>query len=495
VMAASMIHDPDAVARFNREASNASRISHPNVCQIYDFGETPDGTIYLAMEFIEGQSLKDLIEKEGALPAVRAANIIRQSADALQAAHDLGIVHRDIKPDNIMIVRGKDGSDIVKVVDFGIARAVGGDEPGQKVTKTGLVVGTPEYMSPEQLSGDKLDGRSDIYSLALVMYRMVTGVLPFQADSAQETMIKRLTDDPMPLAETRPDIDFPPKLQLVMTTALARRAEERYQTAAEFGRDSADTVAGMAPPSTRVQPEVEGATAIMSKEELTQATKAQKASPGSAPAKPKSTAPAPRRQTAPTQAAPAKKSMMMPVLGGVGGVAVLGAVAIFMATKGSGGQNNNGPDTGRGQQVAIAPSTGTDTQKIQNQVQPAPPPTSPGTNPRPTPPPPTPPPANPPPAAPPAASTNMAAIIEDSVNAAVRADQNRQPNVARRLARWVYYRAEATNKQKSDAAELIATTYEDDQAQACEWIRNALAVAVGGDRTRIQNLSTTLSCQ
>ena len=495
VMAASMSQDPDAISRFNREASNASRISHPNVCQIYDFGETPDGTIYLAMEFIEGQSLKDLIEKEGALPAARAAHIIRQSADALQAAHDLGIVHRDIKPDNIMIVRGKDGSDIVKVVDFGIARAVGGDEPGQKVTKTGLVVGTPEYMSPEQLSGDKLDGRSDIYSLALVMYRMVTGVLPFQADSAQETMIKRLTDDPMPLAETRPDIDFPPKLQLVMTTALARRAEERYQTASEFGRDSADTVAGMAPPSTRVQPEVEGATAIMSKEELTQATKAQKASSGSAAAKPKSTAPAPRRQTAPTQAAPAKKSMLVPVLGGVGGVAVLGVVAIMMANKGAGGQNN-GPDTSRGQQIAIAPQAGADTQKIQNQVQPAPPPTAPpaGPRPAPNPPPPNPPPANPP-VAPPPAAASMAAIIEDSVNAAVRADQNRQPNVARRLARWVYYRAEATNKQKSDAAELIATTYEDDQAQACEWIRNALAVAVGGDRTRVQNLSTSLSCQ
>src|SRR6185295_5838955 len=126
----------------------------------------------------------------GALPVRRAVGIFVQVADALQAAHDLGIVHRDLKPDNIMIAQ-QAGKDLVKVVDFGIAKAVGGDESGQKVTKTGLVVGTPEYMSPEQLSGDKLDGRSDLYSLALVYYRMITGTLPFQAETSQETMIKR----------------------------------------------------------------------------------------------------------------------------------------------------------------------------------------------------------------------------------------------------------------------------------------------------------------
>ena len=238
VMNPSMASDPDAISHFNREAANASRISHPNVCQIYDFGETPDGTIYLAMEFIEGVALTAIIEHEGALPAVRAVRILRQAADALAAAHELGIVHRDLKPDNIMVVRGKDGADIVKVVDFGIAKAVAGDEAGQKVTKTGLVVGTPEYMSPEQLSGDKLDGRSDVYSLGLVFYRMLTGVLPFEADSAQETMIKRLTDDPLPLAAARPDITFPPELQGVLDKVLARLPADRYANAAQFGRDA-----------------------------------------------------------------------------------------------------------------------------------------------------------------------------------------------------------------------------------------------------------------
>src|SRR5256885_648105 len=198
VMTQAMASDGDAIARFNREAANAARITHPNVCAIYDFGETPDGMIYLAMEFVEGSSLTSIIEKEGALAPQRAGKIIQQTGDALQAAHDLGIVHRDLKPDNIMITKGRHGAEVVKVVDFGIAKATSGEE-GQKVTKTGLVVGTPAYMSPEQLSGDKLDGRSDLYSLGLVYYRMLTGTLPFHAESAQETMIKRLTDDPIQL--------------------------------------------------------------------------------------------------------------------------------------------------------------------------------------------------------------------------------------------------------------------------------------------------------
>jgi serine/threonine-protein kinase len=267
VMNPSMVHDPDAVARFNREAANASRITHPHVCAIYDFGETADGLIFLAMEFIEGEPLTDLLQRERALPVERAARIFYQTADALQAAHDLGIVHRDLKPDNIMLSRGRDGSDVVKVVDFGIAKAVGGDEAGQKVTKTGLVVGTPEFMSPEQLAGDKLDGRSDLYALALVFFRMLTGHLPFEADTVQETMIKRLTDEPQKLAAARPDLQFPPGLQAVLDTALTRTPVDRYQTVAKFA-DDVRSVTGMtggagtrAVPVTRASSE--GATQLL----------------------------------------------------------------------------------------------------------------------------------------------------------------------------------------------------------------------------------------
>src|SRR5437899_5072636 len=255
VLNPSMVYDPDAVARFNREAANASRISHPSVCAIYDFGETPEGMIYLAMEFIEGEPLTEVLEREGALPVPRAAAIVAQTAEALQAPHDLGIVHRDLKPDNIMVARTRDGADLIKVVDFGIAKAVGGDEAGQKVTKTGLVVGTPEFMSPEQLSGDKVDGRSDLYSLGLVLFRMLTGKLPFEATSVQETMIKRLTDEPITLAAARPDLAFPPGLQEVLDAALTRSPADRYQSVAKFAADVAAvvgaTLEGAPLPATR----------------------------------------------------------------------------------------------------------------------------------------------------------------------------------------------------------------------------------------------------
>jgi eukaryotic-like serine/threonine-protein kinase len=311
VMTQAMSNDPDAVSRFNREAANASRLSHPNICQVYDFGETTDGLIYLAMEFIEGRSLSGLVESEGALPPARAASIVKQAADALQVAHDQTIVHRDIKPDNIMVIQAKDGSDVVKVVDFGIAKAVAGDETGQKVTKTGLVVGTPEYMSPEQLSGDKLDGRSDIYSLALVLYKLLTGVLPFQADTAQETMIKRLTDDPEPLAVARPDIAFPEGLQAVMDRALARTVDQRYGSAAEFGRDLAAAVAALPLPQTRVNIDhvTQAATQLLDTEMALKAAKKDRAAP------------------VPPAARPAvKRFPLVPVTGGVGAVAVLAVI-------------------------------------------------------------------------------------------------------------------------------------------------------------------------
>ena len=179
VMHPGMVHDTAAIGRFNREAANASRIDHPNVAGIYDFGETADGLVYLAMQYVEGETLTQVAQAGVALPPARAAEITRQAAEGLHAAHAMGIVHRDLKPDNIMVSRDADGLDCVKVVDFGIAKAAGSD--GQKVTRTGIVVGTPEYMSPEQLSGEEVDGRSDQYSLALVAFNLLAGDLPFSA--------------------------------------------------------------------------------------------------------------------------------------------------------------------------------------------------------------------------------------------------------------------------------------------------------------------------
>jgi len=231
VMSPALSRDPDAVTRFNREATSASRISHPNVCAVYDFGLTSEGLVYLAMEYVEGRTLTTVLEESGPMPLPRAAALLAQCAAGLQAAHDLGIVHRDLKPDNIMVVARR-GGETAKLVDFGIAKAME-NAPGERVTKSGFVIGTPEYMSPEQLAGDPVDGRSDQYALALVFYRLLTGQLPFEGSSLQETLAKRLTDPPRPLAESRPG-DYPAGLQNIFDRALARQAEARYGSVAEF---------------------------------------------------------------------------------------------------------------------------------------------------------------------------------------------------------------------------------------------------------------------
>ena len=232
VMSPSLSQDPDAVSRFNREATSASRISHPNVCAVYDFGLTPEGLVYLAMEYVEGSTLSALLDESGPLKVDRAAALVAQCAAGLMAAHELGIVHRDLKPENIMVLSGRE-RETAKLVDFGIAKAME-SLPGERVTKSGFVVGTPEYMSPEQLAGDPVDGSSDQYSLALVFYRLITGTLPFAGNSLQETLVKRLTDPPRPLSESRPEAAFPVGLQRVLDRALARDPGERYPSVAAF---------------------------------------------------------------------------------------------------------------------------------------------------------------------------------------------------------------------------------------------------------------------
>ena len=346
VMHPGMVKDVDAISRFNREAANASRISHPNVAAVYDFGETADGVIFLAMEFVDGPPLTKVIEQAGALPPKRAATIVYQTAEALAVAHDLGIVHRDLKPDNIMVAKTRDGGDLVKVVDFGIAKAANSD--AQKVTKTGLVVGTPEYMSPEQLAGDKLDGRSDIYSLALVAFNMLTGTLPFPSDSAQESMIMRLTDRPKPLAEMRPEISWPAEVQAVMDKALERDAGTRYQNATEFGRDLQRAIERMP-----VTVAAEMGTQMMQVPPTRVAPPAGDVIPRTSVAKPVAaglgtvSVPSPVSAPSVTQAAaPAKSSNKLAIIGGgVALVAALGAATFVMMNKGEKPADSVAPPT------------------------------------------------------------------------------------------------------------------------------------------------------
>ena len=232
VLHPAMAGDADAIGRFNREAANASRIDHPNVAAIYDFGETPDGLLYLAMQYIEGETLTQLMRATGPLTPLRASDITRQAAEGLHAAHALGIAHRDLKPDNIMVSTDVDGLDNVKVVDFGIAKATG--EVAQGVTRTGIVVGTPEYMSPEQLAGEPVDGRTDQYSLAMVAFNLLTGELPYPAASTGAMTVMRLTEHPRTLAEVRPETVWPNELEAVMAKALDRDPGARYPTTRDF---------------------------------------------------------------------------------------------------------------------------------------------------------------------------------------------------------------------------------------------------------------------
>jgi eukaryotic-like serine/threonine-protein kinase len=246
----AMAHDPETIARFNRGARNVSAVRHPNVCTIYDFSDTDDGHQFMAMEYIEGETLKDILDREGRLELHRAIDIARQVAAALQAAHDVGIVHRDLKPGNVMISTRPDGSDAVKVVDFDIAKGPAEAE-GEEVTRLGFVVGTPEYMSPEQLTGEPLDGRSDVYSLGIVLFRMLTGSLPFRAATTQDIMIQRLTVEPLRLDEVLPGAAFPAAFDELFRRALARSVAGRYESAAAFAADlNAAAAAGSAAAST-----------------------------------------------------------------------------------------------------------------------------------------------------------------------------------------------------------------------------------------------------
>ena len=237
-----LVRDPNVVTRFRREAVNASQIENEHVARVFDHGEIGDGLLYIAMEFVEGKPLGEIVAQNGPLSIARTIEITRQVADALAAAHErpTPIVHRDLKPDNILLGTRRDGSDRVKVVDFGIAEAMSGG--GTKLTQAGLVIGTPEYMSPEQLAAITLDWRSDIYSLALVTFYLLTGKLPFAAESPHVAALMRLHERPKTLVEVTNDGTWPPALQAVIDKALAREPGERYATAPEFAHALADAV-------------------------------------------------------------------------------------------------------------------------------------------------------------------------------------------------------------------------------------------------------------
>ena len=257
VMSPEVASDPDFVKRFEREAVVTRRLQHPNAVHVDDIEEAEDGRPYIVMEFVEGQSLKRLIQKEGALPVPRVCSIIKQAAAALGAAHALGMVHRDIKPDNIVLLAAGAGEQ-AKVLDFGIAKLKESRSGDVNLTATGAIIGTPQYMSPEQAMGkrgEELDGRSDLYSLGVVMYQMLTGQLPFAADTTLALLQAHAFEAPRPLAEVRPDLPLPDAISRVVMRCLAKKPEDRPADAqaliAEIERAESPGQSAVAPVPTR----------------------------------------------------------------------------------------------------------------------------------------------------------------------------------------------------------------------------------------------------
>src|SRR5436309_10493267 len=235
-------NDEQFVERFRREAKNAAALSHPNIVSIYDRGEA-EGTYYIAMNFIHGRSLKELIVSRGPAPLTVAVEYARQILSALRFAHRHGIVHRDIKPHNALV----DAEGRVKVTDFGIARA-----GASQMTEAGSIIGTAQYLSPEQARGAQVDQTSDLYSLGIVLYELLTGTVPFTGDTPVEIAMKHLSAVPEPPSAKRPEV--PHALDQVVLRALAQAAAQRYQSAEEMDADLERVQRGVA-----VSPATEGA--------------------------------------------------------------------------------------------------------------------------------------------------------------------------------------------------------------------------------------------
>jgi serine/threonine-protein kinase len=231
ILLPALMADSTSMHRLRREAALASKLEHPNVCHILRIGESLDGFDYVVMPFLEGDLLCDRIVRAGQLELGLVARFVRDMCAGLGLAHRLGVIHRDLKPENIMVVRAPDGTERAVVMDFSLATA----RNVPALTTPGLVVGTPEFMSPEQLRGQEIDSRSDVYSLALMVYEMLTGQLPFEGQTQHDIMIARLKGALTPIRRKRPDLPISVSVERVLNRALAQDAAKRYPTVEKFG--------------------------------------------------------------------------------------------------------------------------------------------------------------------------------------------------------------------------------------------------------------------
>lgn len=243
VLRPEVSRNEEILARFKREAQSASSIGNQHIIDISDFGTMPDGSTYFVMEFLGGRNLTKAISEIPFTPE-RVIRVAKQLCSALGAAHDIGVVHRDLKPDNVQLIDRGGEKDFVKVLDFGIAKVGGANS---KLTQAGQVFGTPHYMSPEQCAGTNVDLRTDIYALGVMLYEMTTGKVPFDADNLMGILTKHLYENPIPPRDFDPPKDVPPALEAVIMKALSKKPETRYQSMAEMAADLDAIEKGLTP--------------------------------------------------------------------------------------------------------------------------------------------------------------------------------------------------------------------------------------------------------
>jgi serine/threonine-protein kinase len=233
---AHLSRDEQTRARFNRECATMVKLKHPNTIRVEDFGEAPDGTLYIAMEFVDGTNVSKEIETNGPMSPDRVERILDQVCGSLSEAHKAGIIHRDLKPENVVLTNVGDDTDVVKVLDFGIAARKDKTDTAkeQKLTQQGMVLGTPPYMSPEQFTGKELDARSDIYSLGVMAYEMLTGRLPFDASTPWEWATQHLSAQPFPFEDSPTVTDIPGKMKTAILRALSKNPAGRQDSARAF---------------------------------------------------------------------------------------------------------------------------------------------------------------------------------------------------------------------------------------------------------------------
>jgi eukaryotic-like serine/threonine-protein kinase len=241
-----LFSDERAKKRFEREATTLSKTIHPNLVKLHAHGQAHSGAPYFVMDFLEGRSLASVLSDGSRLDTLRVCRIAIQICDGMTAAHEVGVLHRDLKPNNILLVGEGTEKELVKIVDFGIAKELSA-ELEQKLTQDGLTVGTPGFMGPEQCCGLELDQRSDVYSLGCIMYKALSGVGPFQADNAIALLYKHVTESHVPPMEVyEPKMGAYPKLEKIVSKTLARRAEDRYQSMKDLKKDISEFVAATA---------------------------------------------------------------------------------------------------------------------------------------------------------------------------------------------------------------------------------------------------------